>query len=124
MRHAKSGQWWLENGQRALANNSGCYSRTPDMGLFMSEWKALYDSKSGERGIFNRQAAKNKASENERRDTEFEFGTNPCCEIILRPYQFCNLTEVVIRATDNELEIKERLDLQQYLARSNPHLQI
>ena len=111
MRKAKSGQWWLENGQRALANNSGCYSRTPDMGLFMSEWKALYDSKSGERGIFNRQAAKNKASENERRDTEFEFGTNPCCEIILRPYQFCNLTEVVIRATDNELEIKEKIRL-------------
>tara|TARA_A100001037_G_scaffold73060_1_gene65392 strand:- start:660 stop:1745 length:1086 start_codon:yes stop_codon:yes gene_type:complete len=81
------------------------------MGLFMSEWKALYDSKSGERGIFNRQAAKNKASENERRDTEFEFGTNPCCEIILRPYQFCNLTEVVIRATDNELEIKEKIRL-------------
>ena len=111
MRHAKSGQWWLENGQRALANNSGCYSRTPDMGLFMSEWKSLYDSKSGERGIFNRLAAKNKAAENERRDTSFEFGTNPCCEIILRPYQFCNLTEVVIRATDNKLELQEKVRL-------------
>ena len=111
MRKAKSGQWWLENGQRALANNSGCYSRTPDMGLFMSEWKSLYDSKSGERGIFNRLAAKNKAAENERRDTSFEFGTNPCCEIILRPYQFCNLTEVVIRATDNKLELQEKVRL-------------
>ena len=111
MRKAKSGQWWLENGQRALANNSGCYSRTPDMGLFMSEWKSLYDSKSGERGIFNRQAAKNKAAENERRDTSFEFGTNPCCEIILRPYQFCNLTEVVIRATDGMKDIKNKVRL-------------
>tara|TARA_B100001996_G_scaffold201803_1_gene154507 strand:+ start:13565 stop:15520 length:1956 start_codon:yes stop_codon:yes gene_type:complete len=111
MRKAKSGQWWLENGQRALANNSACYSRTPDMGLFMSEWKSLYDSKSGERGIFNRLAAKNKAAENERRDTDFEFGTNPCCEIILRPYQFCNLTEVVIRANDNMLELKEKIRL-------------
>ena len=111
MRKAKSGQWWLENGQRALANNSGCYSRTPDMGLFMSEWKSLYDSKSGERGIFNRLAAKNKAAENDRRNTDFEFGTNPCSEIILRPYQFCNLTEVVIRATDNKLELKEKIRL-------------
>ena len=109
MRKAKSGQWWLDNGQRALANNSACYSRTPDMGLFMTEWKSLYDSKSGERGIFNRLAAKNKAAENDRRNTDFEFGTNPCSEIILRPYQFCNLTEVVIRATDNKLELKEKV---------------
>ena len=111
MRKAKSGQWWLDNGQRALANNSACYSRTPDMGLFMTEWKSLYDSKSGERGIFNRLAAKNKAAENDRRNTDFEFGTNPCSEIILRPYQFCNLTEVVIRATDNKLELKEKVRL-------------
>ena len=101
MRNAKSGQWWLEDGQRALANNSACYSRTPDMNLFMSEWKSLYESKSGERGIFNREAAKNKAGENGRRDAEHLFGTNPCSEIILRPYQFCNLTEVVVRATDD-----------------------
>ena len=111
MRKAKSGQWWLDNGQRALANNSACYSRTPDMGLYMSEWKSLYESKSGERGIFNRLAAKNKAGENDRRKTDYEFGTNPCCEIILRPYQFCNLTEVVIRATDNKLELKEKVRL-------------
>jgi len=101
MRNAKSGQWWLEDGQRALANNSACYSRTPDMNLFMSEWKSLYESKSGERGIFNREAAKNKVAENGRRDIEHLFGTNPCSEIILRPYQFCNLTEVVVRATDD-----------------------
>ena len=87
MRGAKTGQWWIDEGQRALSNNSAAYS------------------KSGERGIFNRQAAKNKASENGRRDTEWDFGTNPCSEIILRPYQFCNLTEVVIRATDSEKDL-------------------
>ena len=111
LRNAKSGQWWLDNGQRALANNSACYARRPDMALFMSEWKALYDSKSGERGIFNRQAAIDKCKENGRRDSEHEFGTNPCSEIILRPYQFCNLTEVVVRATDNKLQLKEKVRL-------------
>ena len=109
MRNAKSGQWWLEDGQRALANNSACYSRTPDMGLFMSEWKSLYDSKSGERGIFNRAAAQNKAAENGRRSVEHLFGTNPCSEIILRPYQFCNLTEVVIRETDSLDDIANKI---------------
>jgi len=105
MRSAKTGQWWLEEGQRALSNNSATYTGKPDMSVFIKEWKSLYDSKSGERGIFNRQAAKNKASENNRRDIEWDFGTNPCSEIILRPYQFCNLTEVVIRATDSEKDL-------------------
>ena len=105
MRSAKTGQWWLEEGQRALSNNSATYTIKPDMSVFIKEWKSLYDSKSGERGIFNRQAAKNKASENGRRDIEWDFGTNPCSEIILRPYQFCNLTEVVIRATDSEKDL-------------------
>lgn len=111
VRKAKSGQWWIENGQRALANNSAVYTRTPDMGLFMSEWKALYESKSGERGIFNRQAAKNKVAESGRRDVEHEFGTNPCSEIILRPYQFCNLTEVVVRAEDTKESLQEKVKL-------------
>tara|TARA_B100001939_G_scaffold347498_1_gene369300 strand:+ start:1754 stop:3652 length:1899 start_codon:yes stop_codon:yes gene_type:complete len=111
IRKAKSGQWWIENGQRALANNSAVYTRTPDMGLFMSEWKALYESKSGERGIFNRQAAKNKVAESGRRDVEHEFGTNPCSEIILRPYQFCNLTEVVVRAEDTKESLQEKVKL-------------
>ena len=111
LRNAKSGQWWLTDPQRALSNNSACYSRTPDMALYMSEWKSLYDSKSGERGIFNRQAAKDKASENGRRDIEHEFGTNPCSEIILRPYQFCNLTEVVVRASDTEKSLREKVRL-------------
>jgi len=109
VRKAKMGQWWEMNGQRALANNSACYTRTPDMGLFMHEWKSLYDSKSGERGIFNREAAKKKVAENGRRDSEHEFGTNPCSEIILRPYQFCNLTEVVIRSTDEAKDLKRKV---------------
>ena len=111
IRKAKMGQWWQDNPQRALSNNSACYTRTPDIGLFMHEWKALYDSKSGERGIFNRESAKKKVQENGRRDVEHEFGTNPCSEIILRPYQFCNLTEVVIRATDDEKSLRKKVRL-------------
>ena len=100
MRNAKSGNWWDNEGQRALANNSVAYTEKPDVELFMKEWQALIESKSGERGIFNRAASKAQAAKNGRRDPEWEFGTNPCSEIILRPYQFCNLTEVVVRATD------------------------
>jgi len=111
MRHAKSGQWWETQGQRALANNSVCYSEKPDVETFMREWTSLIESKSGERGIFNRVASQKQAAKNGRRDPNFEFGTNPCSEIILRPYQFCNLTEVVVRATDTveDLERKVRL---------------
>jgi ribonucleoside-triphosphate reductase len=100
MRHAKSGAWWENNPQRALANNSVSYTEKPDSMSFMREWTALVESGSGERGIFNRQASKNQAEKNGRRDPSFEFGTNPCSEIILRPNQFCNLTECVVRATD------------------------
>jgi ribonucleoside-diphosphate reductase alpha chain len=107
MRHAKSGQWWESNPQRALANNSVSYTEKPDALSFMREWMALVESGSGERGIFNRQASKKQAMKNGRRDHDWEFGTNPCSEIILRPYQFCNLTEVVVRATDT-LETLER----------------
>jgi len=109
MRHAKSGQWWENEGQRALANNSVAFKGKPEMGTFMREWTSLYESKSGERGIFNRQAAKVKALENGRRDAEHYFGCNPCSEIILRPYQFCNLTEVVCRATDDLVSLKEKV---------------
>ena len=111
MRHAKSGQWWENEGQRALANNSVAYKFKPDMDTFMREWLALYESKSGERGIFNRQSAINQASKNGRRDVSHEFGCNPCSEIILRPYQFCNLTEVVVRETDTEESLAEKVEL-------------
>ena len=107
MRHAKSGAWWENDPQRALANNSTSYTEKPDAVSFMREWLALVESGSGERGIFNRQASKKQAAKNGRRDSDWEFGTNPCSEIILRPYQFCNLTEVVVRATDT-LETLER----------------
>jgi ribonucleoside-diphosphate reductase alpha chain len=100
MRGAKSGNWWEHNGQRALANNSATYNSKPDIGQFLQEWTSLYNSHSGERGIFSRSASKSQAAKNGRRDSGYDFGTNPCSEIILRPYQFCNLTEVVVRAED------------------------
>jgi ribonucleoside-diphosphate reductase alpha chain len=111
MRNAKSGQWWEDNVQRSLANNSVAYSEKPGMDAFMEEWLSLYQSKSGERGIFNREAAIKQAAKNGRRDTEYAFGTNPCSEIILRPHQFCNLTEVVVRASDNLDDLKRKVRL-------------
>ena len=101
MRHAKTGNWWEQNAQRALSNNSASYNERPSYGAFSEEWKALYESRSGERGIFNRAASQYQAARNGRRDADQDFGTNPCSEIILRPYQFCNLTEVVVRSDDN-----------------------
>ena len=111
MRHAKSGNWWDNNPQRALANNSVSYTEKPDSVSFMREWMALVESGSGERGVFNREASKNQAAKNGRRDPDYDFGTNPCSEIILRPYQFCNLTEVVIRATDDVDSIARKVRL-------------
>ena len=111
MRKAKSGDWWVDNQQRALSNNSVCYTEKPDMGIFMREWLSLYESKSGERGIFNRASAQVKAASNGRRDGDIDFGTNPCCEIILRPYQFCNLSEVICRAEDDVATLKEKIRL-------------
>ena len=111
MAHAKSGQWWENEGQRALANNSVAYKTKPEMGTFMREWLSLYDSKSGERGIFNRQSAKKQAAKNGRRDADHDFGCNPCSEIILRPYQFCNLSEVVVRESDTLATLKEKVRL-------------
>lgn len=111
MRKAKSGDWWKDEGQRALANNSVCYTETPDVGAFMTEWLSLYNSKSGERGIFNRVAAKNQAKKNGRRDSNHEFGCNPCSEILLRPNSFCNLTEVVVRKEDTLEDLKEKVEV-------------
>ena len=111
IRGAKMGEWWNENPQRALANNSVAYTEKPDVGIFMKEWLSLYESKSGERGMFNRASAQAKAAENGRRDASWDFGTNPCSEIILRPNQFCNLTEVVCRSTDTMTTLVKKVKL-------------
>lgn len=109
MRNAKSGAWWENDGQRALANNSVAYTEKPDIGIFMKEWSALYESKSGERGLFNRVAAKKQAISSGRRDPEYDFGTNPCGEILLRPNGFCNLSEVVARPGDTLEDLKRKV---------------
>ena len=112
MRKAKSGQWWLDNTQRALSNNSVVYTEKPDVNIFLKEWMALIESKSGERGIFNRVAAKKQVEKlGDRRDTNYNFGTNPCSEIILRDKEFCNLTEVVVRPKDDPKGLKEKVRL-------------
>lgn len=107
LRVAKHGQWWIENPQRQLANNSAVYTKRPDSGIFIQEWLALYESKSGERGIINRKGLKKQAELTGRRDIDHDFGVNPCGEIILRSNQFCNLTEVIIKPNDT-LETLER----------------
>ena len=111
MRNAKSGQWWSTTPEMALSNNSVCYTEKPDIGIFMKEWTSLYESKSGERGIFNREAAIKQVAKNGRRDTNHDFGCNPCSEILLRDGQFCNLTEVVIRSEDTQKDIMRKVRL-------------
>ena len=111
MRVAKSGDWFRDYPYRGLANNSAVYDERPDMNTFLKEWHSLYESKSGERGIFNRESAKNKVASVGRRDPDHVFGTNPCSEIILRPYQFCNLTEVVVRANDTIGSLTRKVEL-------------
>ena len=111
MRHAKSGDWWNTEAQRAFANNSVCYTDGLDTGSFLREWSSLYDSKSGERGIFNRKAAQAQAAKYGRRESDIEYGTNPCSEIILRPKQFCNLSEVVVRAEDTPETLQKKIEL-------------
>lgn len=109
---AKNGQWWLTHGHRALSNNSAAYTEKPAYETYLKEITSLYESKSGERGIFSRVAATNVAARNGRRDTDnIAFGTNPCSEIILRPYQFCNLSEVVVRAEDTEATLANKVRL-------------
>ena len=109
LRGAKSGQWWLTEPHRALSNNSACYTDKPEFEFFLDEMRSLHESKSGERGVFSRKAAKTIAARNGRRDPEHEFGTNPCSEIILRPNQFCNLSEVVVRSQDTLEILKEKV---------------
>ena len=111
MAHAKAGNWWDAQGQRALANNSAVYTERPTMGQFMREWTSIYESHSGERGIFNRDASKKQAAKNGRRLDNDDFGTNPCSEIILRPYQFCNLSSCIIRSTDTMDDVQRKIRL-------------
>jgi len=107
MAHAKAGNWWDGQGQRALANNSAVYEEKPYIGQFMREWTSIYESHSGERGIFSRDASQRQAAKNGRRDATYDFGTNPCSEIILRPYQFCNLSSCIVRS-DDDMDTLER----------------
>lgn len=109
IRRCKSGQWWVDNPQRGLSNNSACYTEKPDFEAFLNEWQSLYESRSGERGVFSRVASQRQAAKNGRRDATVDFGTNPCSEIILRPYQFCNLSEVVVRPEDTLKTLKEKV---------------
>jgi ribonucleoside-triphosphate reductase len=111
MRHAKSGSWWETDPHRTLSNNSVCYTEKPDIGTFMREWVALHESKSGERGVFNRQSAQQQAAKYGRREANVEYGTNPCSEIILRPKQFCNLSEVVVRSEDTLETLDRKVEL-------------
>ena len=109
LRRCKSGQWWVDNPQRGLSNNSTCYTEKPDFEAFLNEWQSLYESRSGERGMFSRVASQRQADKNGRRDVSHDFGTNPCSEIILRPYQFCNLSEVVVRPEDTLKTLKAKV---------------
>ena len=111
MAHAKAGNWWDGQGQRALANNSAVYDSKPDVGQFMREWVSIYDSHSGERGIFNRYASEKQVSKGGRRELGKEWGTNPCSEIILRPYQFCNLSSVIVRDDDDHASLLNKVRL-------------
>ena len=111
IQRAKHGQWWIDAPHRGLANNSACYTEKPDFAAFLAEWSSLYESRSGERGFFSRVASKNQAASTGRRDPDHEFGTNPCSEIILRPNQFCNLSEVVVRPGDTLEALKEKARL-------------
>lgn len=111
MAHAKAGNWWDGNGQRALANNSAVYETRPTVGQFMREWSSVYESHSGERGIFNREASELQVARNGRRELGHDWGTNPCSEIILRPYQFCNLSSVIVRSTDSMDDLRRKIRL-------------
>ena len=111
MAKAKSGNWWESEGQRALANNSAVYNAKPNTAQFLREWRNLYESKSGERGIYNMDSVRKHIDRFDRRDSSKVMGTNPCGEILLRPNEFCNLTEVVIEANDTVEDLSEKVRL-------------
>jgi ribonucleoside-triphosphate reductase len=111
IRRAKHGSWWETHAHRGLANNSACYTEKPDFEAFLNEWVSLYESRSGERGMFSRVASQKQAAKNGRRDPEWDFGTNPCSEIILRPNQFCNLSEVVVRPSDTYETLLDKVEI-------------
>lgn len=114
LRNAKTGSWWENQGQRSLANNSAVFTERPTVGGFLREWEALYSSHSGERGIFNREACRRHTEHfvlGQRRRSTDDFGTNPCCEIILRPFEFCNLTEVIVRPNDTLGDLRVKVEL-------------
>lgn len=111
MAKAKAGPWWESSGHRSLANNSAVYDHKPDLGQFLQEWSHLYDSRSGERGICNQEAMSRIAAKAGRKTEGIKFGTNPCSEIILRPYQFCNLTEVVVRPEDDLESLRKKVQM-------------
>lgn len=115
MRHAKDGDFWTQEPQRTLANNSVCYTETPDVEIFMEEWLSLYRSRSGERGVFNRVAADYQVDKSGRRETGHDWGCNPCSEIILRPAEFCNLTEVVVRPDDTPNDLAHKVKIASFL---------
>ncbi len=109
LRQAKHGAWYNTESQRGLANNSACYTSKPSFEQFLDEWRSLYESKSGERGIFNRAASQKQAERNGRRDSDRDFGTNPCSEIVLRKSQVCNLSEVVVRPEDTAKSLRRKV---------------
>ena len=115
MRHAKDGNFYEAHPQRSLANNSVVYTEKPDLETFMDEWLSLYRSKSGERGVFNRAAANYQVAATGRREAGYDWGTNPCSEIILRPNQFCNLSEVVVREGDSTKDLERKVKIATFL---------
>lgn len=113
LRDAKSGEFWNENGQRSMANNSAVYAEKPSVEEFGEEWAALVASGTGERGIFNRGSLENQvpARRWEKLKNQNQVGVNPCGEIYLRSKQFCNLTSIVVRPDDDMESLKRKMRL-------------
>ena len=114
MRTAKQGQFFITEPQRSMANNSAVYNDKPSTTDFMEEWLALAKSGTGERGIFNRGSLSKQLPERRWKTFKKDFatcGVNPCAEIVLKNYEFCNLTEVVARPKDTEKTLLKKVRL-------------